>query len=60
MASVCKLDATTNTGKHTKQSYIQCMQINLQHSKVATANLMQITEALTYSASRNLTQNRTK
>ena len=47
MASVCKLDATTNTGKHTKQSYIQCMQINLQHSKVATANLMQITEEST-------------
>jgi hypothetical protein len=44
MASVCKLDATRNTGKHTKQSYIRCIQINLQHSKVANANLMQITE----------------
>jgi len=44
MASVYKLDATRNTGKHTKQSYIRCMQINLQHSKVVTANLMRITK----------------
>jgi len=33
-----------STGKHKKQSHIRCMQINLQHSRVATANLRQITE----------------
>ena len=44
MASDRKLDTMQNTGKHKKQSHIRCMQINLQHSKVETANLMQITE----------------
>jgi len=44
MASVCKLDTMRNTGKHKIQSHTRCMQINLQHSKFATANLMQITE----------------
>jgi hypothetical protein len=44
MAAIYKPDPTHSTGKYKNQNQIRCMQINLQHSRVATANLMQITK----------------
>jgi len=44
MAAIYKPDTTHSTRKYKNQKQIRCMQINLQHSRVATANLMQIIE----------------
>ena len=44
MTSICNLDKLRCTGKRKRHNNIRCTQINLQHSRVATANLMQITE----------------
>ena len=44
MAAANRLTMSRNSGKHKKHTNIRCMQINLQHSKAATANLMKIIE----------------
>ena len=44
MATNFKPLSTRTNAKHNKHNQIRCMQINLQHSRVATANLMQLTE----------------
>ena len=44
MAAINKPLSTRNNANRNKHNQIRCMQINLQHSRVATANLMQLTE----------------
>ena len=44
MATTFKPLSTGTNAKHNKHNQISCMQINLQHSRVATANLMPLTE----------------
>jgi hypothetical protein len=44
MAVTCSTNTLYCNGKYKMQTQIKCLQINLQHSRVATANLMKIIE----------------